>query len=176
MVGVQAVRAGEAMPFEPGKLTCRLEVTLGHYTGAALGGACVDLDLGLDAEEDGVVHDLQVAQKVGVLANRAVHRLVVLLGEVDLLHVVLVRQKVLVLQRRRALQAPLDEAAVVAALEVVDAGDLVLVVEAQRVPHQNQVHFLVVLHLDCVHAVDAREQRCRVLLEVLVQLRQDLLY
>ena len=41
-----------------------------------------------------------------------------------------------------------------AALQVVDARDLVFVVEAQRVPHQNQVHFLVVLHLDRVHAVD----------------------
>lgn len=176
MVGVQAIRAGEPMSFEPGKLACRLKVTLGHYTGAALGRARVDLHLGLDAEEDRVVHDLQVAQKVGVFANRAVHRLVVLLREVDLLHVVLVRQKVLVLQRGRALQAPLDEAAVVAALEVVDARDLVFVVEAERVAHQNQVHFLVVLHLDCVYAVDAGEQRSRVLLEVLVQLRQDLLY
>ena len=101
---------------------------------------------------------MQAAQEVCVLANRFVYCLAVLLRQVYLLHVVLVPQEVLILEGRRALETTLDISAVMASLQVIDARDLVLVVEAQCVSHQDQMHFLIVLHLDSVHAVDTGEK------------------
>ena len=52
MVRLQAVRAGEPMPLEPGQLASSLQDVLWHYTGASLMLACVDLNFGLDAEQN----------------------------------------------------------------------------------------------------------------------------
>ena len=118
------------MALEPLQLCCRLEVALRHDAGATLGRSRIDLHLRLDAQQDRVVHDVQAAQEVSVLANRFVYCLTVLLRQVYLLHVVLVPQEVLILEGRRALETTLDISAVMASLQVVDASDLVLVVEA----------------------------------------------
>ena len=67
----------------------------------------------------------------------------------------LIADEVLVLERRRMLRTALDQTAESAALQIVDATNIILIVEPQGVAHQHQVHFLVVLHLNSVDTVDS---------------------
>ena len=81
----------------------------------------------------------------------------------------LIGDKILVFQSRCVLSPAFDLPAECAAFQVIDATDIVFIVEPQSVAHQHQVHLLVVLHLDSVDAVDPRQYRCRIPFQVLVQ-------
>ena len=71
--------------------------------------------------------------------------------------------------------AILNQPAEKAAFEIINSINIVFIIKAQCVTHQNQMHFLVVLHLNGVNAVDARDERVFILLQMCVKLRQDLL-
>lgn len=115
----------------------------------------IHLDLALDAEQDGVVHDVETGEEVAILLDHTIHFLDVLPGHVHLLNVVLVSDEVLILQCRCVRCTSLDTAIEHATLQVVYPRDVVFIVEAKSVPHKDQVHLLVVFHLDRVDTVDA---------------------
>ena len=81
----------------------------------------------------------------------------------------LVCDEVLVFQSRCVLSPALDLPTEGAAFKVIDATDIVFIVEPQGVAHEHQVHLLVVLHLDSVDAVDPRQYRRWIPFQVLVQ-------
>ena len=81
----------------------------------------------------------------------------------------LVGHKVLVFQSRCVTRASFDQPAESTALQVIDPADVVFIIKAECIAHQNEMHFLIVLHLDSVDTVDAREERLRVSFEVLVE-------
>ena len=87
----------------------------------------------------------------------------------------LIRHKVLVLQRRRMRCTILHQATERTALQIVNACNVIFIIESQRVAHQDQMHLIIVLHFHCIDAIDARNQRIRVLFQMLVELGQDLL-
>jgi len=68
--------------------------------------------------------------------------------------VVLVLNEVLIFQCGAALDSAFDFSAIKAAFQVVNASDFIFVIEAECVAHEDEVHFLVVLHLDGVHAIN----------------------
>ena len=55
-------------------------------------------------------------------------------------------------------RASFDKTAVRAAFQVVDARNVIAVVETEGVSHQNQVHLTIVLQLDRVDTVNARDK------------------
>ena len=67
----------------------------------------------------------------------------------------LVCDEVLVFQSRCMLSPALDLPTEGAAFQVIDATNIIFIVEPKCVSHEHQVHFLVILHLDCVDAVDS---------------------
>ena len=118
----------------------------------------VNLDLALNAEQDGVVHNVAARQKRGILLDCIINSLDILGAQVYLLHVMLVQLEVLVFQSRRVLSAPLHKSTERTSFEVVDARDVVFVIEAQSVAHQHQVDLLVVFDLNRVDAIYATEE------------------
>ena len=76
---------------------------------------------------------------------------------------VLVHDEVLVLEGRSVRRTVLDQAAKCAALQIIDASDVIFVVKSERVSHQDEMHLFVVLHLNRVDAVDSRDERFFVL-------------
>ena len=87
----------------------------------------------------------------------------------------LIGGEVLVFQSRGMSGAIFNQATEKASFEVVNAVDVVLVIEAKSVAHQNEMHFLIVLHFDGVYTVNARDERISILLEMRMELRQDFL-
>ena len=67
----------------------------------------------------------------------------------------LIGDEVLVFQSRCVLCPALDLSAEGATFQVIDATNIIFIVEPKCVSHEHQVHFLVILHLDCVDAVDS---------------------
>ena len=87
----------------------------------------------------------------------------------------LIGDKVLVFEGGCVGRTVFDQAAESTAFEVIDACDIILIIKPQSVPHENQMHLLIVLHFDGVNAVDARYERISVLFEMGVELGQDIL-
>lgn len=87
---------------------------------------------------------------------------------------VLVAHKVLVFQSRCVRSSALYLPTESAPFQIVDSLHIVFVVKPESVAHEDEVHLLIVLHLDRVDAVDARQERVGVLLQVLVHLGQNL--
>ena len=67
---------------------------------------------------------------------------------------VLVLDEVDILQRSATANSTFDLSAELATFEVVDSCHVILVVKAKRVAHHNKVHFLVILHFNCVDSID----------------------
>ena len=160
MVSLHAVWRGESMALEAEQIIGSAE----RDPGAGINDRVllllgIDLELRLDTEENGVVHDAEDGQKLGIFPNCYVYRLYVLRRHVNLLNMVLIADEVLVLQSGCVVGAPLDIPAEQTAFEVVDACDIILVVKSERVPHKDQVNLFIAFHLDGVDAIDARNER-----------------
>ena len=83
--------------------------------------------------------------------------------------------EVLVFQSRGMSGAILYQATEKTSFKVVNAVNVILVIEAKSVAHQNEMHFFIVLHFDGVYSVNARDERISIILEMLMELRQDFL-
>ena len=158
MVGLHAVRRHEPMSLESQQL--RGWTHANFATGidnSVFVMLSIDLQLGFDAEQERVIHDVHAGQEVGILSNSHVYFMNIVSWHIYLLYMMLVRHKVLVFKSGSMRGAIFDEAAESAALEIIDARNIVCIVEPQSVPHQDQMHLLVVLHLDGIDTIDARD-------------------
>ena len=146
------------MSLEPLKLRSRTDGdALASIDHGMLVQLSADLELWLDTEENGVVHDIEWSQELSVLLDGFVNRLDIFEREVDLVDVVLICYEVLVFQSRCVIGASFHKSTKRASLQIIDPLYIILIVETQCVSHEDQVNFVVVLHLNCVDTIDTRE-------------------
>lgn len=122
MVGPEAVWRLKSVSFKALKLLSFLHLPCFAFeAGVKLAKLSIDYDLGFNSKQDGVVHDVLRGQEVCVLLDDIVDAGNVVLRHLNLLDMVLVLDKVLILQSRCVLGEPLNHSAECASLQVVDA-------------------------------------------------------
>jgi hypothetical protein len=124
----------------------------------------------VDADEQRVVHDVQVLEELGVAAELLGEERAALGPDLELLAAVdpveVLEHRARVLGRPRLGVLAPDGAA----LEVVRL--VHVLVRREKVVHDHEVDLVPARELDAVEAVEAREERVRVLPHVLVVLRE----
>ena len=170
MVCPKTIRRSEPMSFEAFKLRCFSHwPRMASRTGGELPDFCIDNNFWLNSEQNRVVHDVLGGQKLGVSLDCLIDASDVKLWHLNLLHMVLIHDKVLVLQSRCVLCESFDTSTKRAAFQIIDARYVLRIIESKRITHQYQMDLLVILHRHGVDTVDARQERLWVLFEVLMK-------